>query len=120
MAEKDERRRFPRIDARRVPLHLRGCDLCVVDKGIDIDVTIEDVNRTGMRLQIGGEMAEGNMPSKGDRVFIRGCVFDELLGFLSSEDATVAWCRFPSFGIVFDSPVDCDEGDLECLAGKYL
>ena len=65
-----------------------------------------------MRFVLDGS---GNGVARGDRVFIRGCAFHDLIGFLSSATGSVKWAKNGRCGIQFDRPLALDDPDLAAV-----
>jgi hypothetical protein len=110
MQTKVERRRRARVSVCGLEDVFRQCDVQVIVAGDERDVVIEDISPLGVRFVLDGS---GNGVVRGDQVFIRGCAFHDLIGFLSSATATVKWARDRRCGLQFDRPLDLDDPDLQ-------
>lgn len=98
------RRNHPRVSLVEVLDVLRQCDLSVTTGGRECDALIEDISPAGACLFMG----EDRVPAIGESVFFRGCIFNGLIGFLSSMRGEVRWSRGARCGVVFDEPLELD------------
>ncbi len=90
----------------------RQCDVQLIMAEEDRDALIEDISPLGVRFALLGKT---NGLARGDRVFIRGCAFHDLIGFLSSATGTVKWARDGRCGVQFDHPLVLDDPDLAAI-----
>ena len=90
----------------------RQCDVQLILAEEDRDAYIEDITPLGVRFVL---CQSGNGLARGDRVFIRGCAFHDLIGFLSSSTGTVKWARDGHCGVQFDHPLVLDDPDLAAI-----
>ncbi|MES9995420.1 PilZ domain-containing protein [Desulfovibrio aminophilus] len=97
------RRNHSRVSLADVLDVLRQCDLSITARGRDCDALIEDISPAGACL-----LMNGGTPALGDSVFFRGCIFNGLIGFLSSMRGVVRWTRGDRCGVVFDEPLELD------------
>jgi hypothetical protein len=98
---------FNRRNHLRVPLTgmlapLRQCDLFVCADGEECDVLIEDISPAGACLLL----PQDAPLSPGVSVFFRGCIFNGLIGFLSSTRAVVRWMEPGRCGVAFEDPLE--------------
>ncbi len=110
MQPKVERRKRSRVSVCGLEHVFRQCDVQVIVADDERDVLIEDISPLGVRFVLDGS---GNGVARGDQVFIRGCAFHDLIGFLSSAKATVKWAKDGRCGLQFDRPLDLDDPDLQ-------
>lgn len=50
-----------------------------------------------------------------DEIFIRGCIFNNNIGFLSSQKAVAVWQEDKLFGVKFTPALDLDETSLTAM-----
>ncbi|WP_034633698.1 PilZ domain-containing protein [Maridesulfovibrio bastinii] len=112
-----ERRKKERIELKTVVEVLRMCDIAVMTGKEDVDVTIRDISTTGMGIEVSEETSI-NRIDLGDNLFIRGCIFNDNIGFLSSQKASVVWKCNNKFGLRFTPELDINlDGIREMLIG---
>lgn len=107
-----ERRRQNRAQVCAMPEGFRQCDVQIVGAECDCDAVIENISSHGLALSL--TEGPGDL-SRGDRLFIRGCVLNDLIGFLSSCTCLVRWVRGGRCGVQFDRPLEMENDDF-CAA----
>jgi len=111
-----ERRQAARFSVMELESVFRQCDLTVTDACANRDAFIENISRTGVCLRFDDpEDLRGIKP--GQEVFIHGCVFNTLVGFLSSAKGVVRWVNGAACGLIFDGRLSVTTSDLRDALG---
>ncbi|WP_027721253.1 pilus assembly protein PilZ [Maridesulfovibrio zosterae] len=103
-----DRRKTNRIKLSKIENFFRQCDIYVSSEKGDIDITILDISPVGMRISINGSEDQSKI-SPQDKLFIRGCIFNDNIGFLSSQNVVAVWKENNICGFKFTPPLDLDE-----------
>lgn len=98
------RRNHLRVSLTGMLAPMRQCDLSVCVDGVDCDVLLEDISPVGACLLL----PQDAPLSPGDSVMFRGCIFNGLIGFLSSTTAVVRWMAGSRCGVSFQNPLEVD------------
>lgn len=118
MSNIQERRKRQRIELTTVTEMFRMCDIAVHTGTNDVDVTIKDISPEGMKIII-NEASDKKKLSAGDCIFIRGCIFNDRIGFLSSQKAYVVWKNEDELGLQFSPKLDINlDGIKEMLSSN--
>lgn len=106
-----DRRSAIRIKLSKIEAFFRQCDIAASsDKG-ELDITIIDISQKGMCLRINREKDQEKIDIK-DQIFIRGCIFNNNIGFLSSQMAVTVWKDGELCGVEFTPELEFDEPEL--------
>ncbi|WP_320172983.1 PilZ domain-containing protein [Maridesulfovibrio sp.] len=105
-----DRRKHTRIELSSINSFYRQCDVAATSGG-DIDITILNISRKGMKFKINSANDSGKIKLD-DELFIRGCIFNDRIGFLSSQKAVTVWQDNTVFGVEFTPSLDLDEPSL--------
>ncbi len=112
------RRKKERIALNSIVEVMRMCDIAVESGDGDVDVTIKDISPQGMGIRV-NESLTSEIISQGDEVFIRGCIFNDKIGFLSSQKASVVWKNEKELGLRFTPELDINlDGIREMLSDE--
>lgn len=117
-----ERRRAARFSVQELESVFRQCDLTVTSARVNRDAVIENISRTGVCLRF-DDPADLSGVEPGQEIFIHGCVFNSLVGFLSSAKGVVRWVNGAACGLLFDGRLDVTSDDLREALGlenEYL
>lgn len=105
-----DRRKQTRIELGSINEFFRQCDIAASARG-DLDITLLDISTEGIRFMLNSTNDSG-MINKNDEIFIRGCIFNDKIGFLSSQKAVTVWQENTVFGAKFTPSLDLDEPSL--------
>lgn len=100
------RRNHLRVSLSGMMDQLRQCDLSVCADGVCCDALIEDISPAGACLVL----APDAPLTAGAAVFFKGCIFNGLIGFLSSTRCVVRWIMDGRCGVSFE-----DHLELDCM-----
>lgn len=112
MNQLNERRKKQRIALTKIENVMRVCDIAVQTEKEDVDITIQDISISGMKITI-NENECLNELSPGDHVFIRGCIFNDSIGFLSSQKASIIWKHDNILGLLFTPELDITAEEIK-------
>ncbi|CCO22383.1 hypothetical protein [Maridesulfovibrio hydrothermalis] len=111
MNTKHERRKANRIELASIEGFFRQCDLTTSSEAGDLDITIINISSNGMKVRIHRKEDQCKIkPYK--EIFIRGCIFNDRIGFLSSQKAIAIWKKNDLCGIKFTPKLEFDEFSL--------
>lgn len=108
MNQLHDRRKNSRIDLSTIDGFYRQCDIAVSSTTGDIDITILNISPVGMRIRVNSEEDRCKVKT-GEELFIRGCIFSDNIGFLSSQKALIVWQEESICGIKFTPELEFDE-----------
>lgn len=106
-----ERRKSKRITLSSIEYFFRQCDIAASTGKGELDITILDISPQGMKLRIDLEEDRSKITPR-DEIFIRGCIFNDSIGFLSSQKAVAVWTDEAFCGIRFTPELELNETDL--------
>ena len=106
-----DRRKANRIKLSEIEGLFRQCDIEASSNKGDLDITIIDISPKGMRLRINCEEDKFKI-CQNDNIFIRGCIFNDNIGFLSSQKAVTVWKTEKICGVKFLPELDLSELEL--------
>lgn len=106
-----ERRKTNRIALTTIENFFRQCDVAASSNSEDLDITIIDISPNGMKISINCEEDQSKIKLH-DEIFIRGCIFNNNIGFLSSQKAVTVWQDKSFRGIKFTPELEFDESSL--------
>lgn len=98
------RRNHLRVSLSGMMDQLRQCDLSVCADGVSCDALIEDISPAGACLAL----APDAPLIPGAAIFFKGCIFNGLIGFLSSTRGVVRWIMDGRCGVCFEDPLELD------------
>ncbi|WP_419780766.1 pilus assembly protein PilZ [Maridesulfovibrio sp.] len=107
----DDRRKNIRIDLGSINGFFRQCDIAASASEKDLDITILNISPDGMKFRInsGNDLKRLRLD---DEIFIRGCIFNDNIGFLSSQKAVTVWQENTLFGAKFTPALELEAADL--------
>lgn len=107
----DDRRKNIRIELGSINGFFRQCDIAASASKKDLDITILNISPDGMKFRInsGSDVERLRLD---DEIFIRGCIFNDNIGFLSSQKAVTVWQEDTLFGAKFTPALELDAADL--------
>ena len=105
-----DRRKHARIELASINSFFRQCDVAATSGG-DFDITILNISTQGMKFKI-NSVKDSERIKLDDVLFIRGCIFNDRIGFLSSQKAVTVWQDSSVFGVKFTPSLDLDEPSL--------
>ncbi|WP_031480591.1 PilZ domain-containing protein [Maridesulfovibrio frigidus] len=103
-----ERRDSSRIDLTNMNDLFRQCDISASSCSTDLDITILDISAKGMKLRLNCD-DDNEKLNLSDEIFIRGCIFNDRIGFLSSQKGVTIWKDNNHIGLKFTPSLDIDE-----------
>ncbi|WP_432735221.1 pilus assembly protein PilZ [Maridesulfovibrio sp. FT414] len=106
-----DRRSINRIKLSGMDGIFRQCDVSASSKKGELDITIVDISQRGMGLSINSS-DDCNKIDLQDEIFIRGCIFNDNIGFLSSQKAVTVWKDESLCGVEFKPQLEFSETDL--------
>ncbi|SDK94717.1 hypothetical protein SAMN05660337_1802 [Maridesulfovibrio ferrireducens] len=106
-----ERRDSTRIDLNNIDGFFRQCDIATSSCNSDLDITILNISPCGMKLKLNSKEDLTKLDLNAE-VFIRGCIFNDRIGFLSSQKAVAVWKEESLVGLRFTPELDFDEPAL--------
>jgi len=98
------RRNHLRVSLAGMLAQLRQCDLSVCADGVCCDALLEDISPAGACLLL----PQDAPLTTGAAVFFKGCIFNGLIGFLSSTRGVVRWITESRCGVCFEDPLELD------------
>ncbi len=117
-----ERRNCARYCVQDMNSVFRQCDLTIVSDRKNCDAVIENLSHEGACLRF--ENIEDLARIKpGEKFFFHGCVFNNLVGFLSSATGVARWIHGNLCGLTFAKPLDFTSEELHealCAENDYL
>lgn len=105
-----ERRKHTRIELQNISGFLRQCDI-TDSSGNNLDITVLDISKHGMKFMINPD-SHSNRLKLDDKIFFRGCIFKDKIGFLNSQEAVTIWQDDTVFGVKFTPSLDLDKSSL--------
>ncbi|WP_320007582.1 pilus assembly protein PilZ [Maridesulfovibrio sp.] len=111
MNKVDDRRKSTRIDLKSMNCFFRQCDIAASTSEKDLDITILDISQDGMKFMINSG-SDAKQLRQADEIFIRGCIFNDNIGFLSSQKAVTVWKENTLFGAKFTPALEVDSATL--------
>ncbi|TIH19336.1 pilus assembly protein PilZ [Marinifilum sp. JC120] len=105
-----DRRKHTRIELSSINSFFRQCDVAATSGG-DLDITILNISTKGMKFKINSDN-DSRKIKLDDELFIRGCIFNDRIGFLSSQKAVAVWQEDSLFGVRFTPSLELDEPSL--------
>jgi hypothetical protein len=111
MNKLSDRRRQARLDLDSINSFFRQCDVAASSSDQDMDITILDISPQGMKFSLNCEMDTDSI-NQDDEIFFRGCIFNDSIGFLSSQKAVTVWQKDSLFGVKFTPALDIDTKTL--------
>ncbi|SMF02202.1 PilZ domain-containing protein [Desulfovibrio gilichinskyi] len=106
-----ERRDSIRIGLEKIDDFFKQCDISVSSCDSDLDITILNISSHGMKVKLNSEGDFSNLKLNSE-VFIRGCIFNDLIGFLSSQKAIAVWKENSFVGLRFTPELDFDNATI--------
>ncbi|WP_320170826.1 pilus assembly protein PilZ [Maridesulfovibrio sp.] len=106
-----DRRSTNRINLSRINNVCRQCDVAALSGKGELDITIVDISQQGMKLSINCDEDRCKI-SPLDEIFIRGCIFNDRIGFLSSQKAVTVWKEAGFCGVRFVPQLEFAEPDI--------
>lgn len=106
-----DRRKNSRIDITAINDFYRQCDISTSSAETDIDITIVNISTNGMKFILNSKN-NGSILNLDDEIFIRGCIFNDNIGFLSSQKAITVWREESFIGVKFTPELDLEEISL--------
>ncbi|NDV25327.1 PilZ domain-containing protein [Desulfovibrio sp. JC010] len=106
-----ERRKHTRIELGSINGFFRQCDIAASSSGRDLDITILNISTQGMKFILNSR-ADSSGINPDDEIFIRGCIFNDNIGFLSSQKAVTVWQEDSLYGVKFTPALDIDHTTL--------
>ncbi len=103
-----ERRNLDRIDLTNLNDIFRQCDISASSCSTDLDITILNISAKGMKLKLNCDDDYEKL-NLSDEVFIRGCIFNDRIGFLSSQKGIAVWKDKKHIGLKFIPSLEIDE-----------
>ena len=110
-----DRRKECRVTMRSVESIFRQCDISLISQSCECDAVIEDISLEGVRLKLDNSQQAVH---QGEPVFIRGCIFNDMIGFLSSATCKVVWTKGRHLGLQFDAPLDLDRPTFSAMVER--
>lgn len=106
-----ERRNSARYCVRDMETVFRQCDLTITNGRKSCDAIIENLSDKGvcLRFDCAEDLAGLTL---GEELFFHGCIFNNLVGFLSSATGVVRWVRDGLCGLTFTKPLDVSPEEL--------
>ncbi len=108
MNQLHDRRQNNRIDLSTIEGFYRQCDIAVSSAAGDLDITILNISPVGMKVRINCDEDRSKIKPN-EELFIRGCIFSDNIGFLSSQKAVTIWQEESICGIKFTPELEFDE-----------
>ncbi|OEU67681.1 MAG: pilus assembly protein PilZ [Desulfovibrio sp. S3730MH75] len=108
MIQIHERRDLGRIDLTNMNDIFRQCDISASSCSTDFDITILNISPKGMKLRLNCDNDYERL-NLSDEIFIRGCIFNDRIGFLSSQKGVTVWKDNNHIGLKFTPSLDIDE-----------
>ncbi|NDV21259.1 pilus assembly protein PilZ [Desulfovibrio sp. JC022] len=105
-----DRRKQTRIELESINGFFRQCDVAASTGG-NLDITILNISTEGMKFMTNSS-CDSNRIKRDDVLFFRGCIFNDRIGFLSSQKAVAVWQEDTVFGVKFIPSLDLDEPSL--------
>ena len=112
-----DRRESNRIDLENINAFFKQCDISVSSSDCDLDITIINISPRGMKVKLNSE-EDFNKLELNSEVFIRGCIFNDSIGFLSSQKAVAVWKENPIAGLRFTPELDIDDETIHQMLSK--
>ena len=112
----DDRRKNTRINLDSINCFFRQCDIAASTSEKDLDITILNISPDGMKFMINSG-SDARRLRLDDEIFIRGCIFSNNIGFLSSQKAVTVWQEDTLFGARFTPALEFDTADLSKMIG---
>ena len=112
-----DRRSALRIELKSIIRVCRQCDIASSSSGVDLDITIINISPTGMKFRINARQ-DINRIEINDNIFIRGCIFNYSIGFLSSQKAVAIWKKINMVGVEFTPALEVDDALLRAMISK--
>jgi len=106
-----ERRNSARYCVQDMETVFRQCDLTITSGRKSCDAIIENLSHTGVCLRFSNEADLADI-APGEELFFHGCIFNNLVGFLSSATGVVRWVRDGLCGLTFTKPLDVTPEEL--------
>lgn len=106
-----ERRNAARYCVQDMETVFRQCDLTVSSDRKNCDAVIENLSHTGacLRFENAEDLAD---IAPGEKLFFHGCIFNNLVGFLSSATGVARWIHGNLCGLTFEAPLDVTSEEL--------
>jgi len=94
------RRNTERIEVSSIQNFYKQCDIAASSGKGDLDITILDISQQGMKFRVNCT-EDTKKINQDDRLLIRGCIFNDSIGFLSNQQAVTVWKDDNLCGIKF-------------------
>lgn len=112
-----DRRDSNRIGLEKIDDFFKQCDISVSSCDVDLDITILNISPYGMKIKLNSKDDYRNLKLNSE-IFIRGCIFNDCIGFLSSQKAIVVWKKNSTVGLRFTPKLDFDYADIRQMLSK--